>query len=170
MLRGVPVVRVNQVWRTVITYIRSASGFAYLVAIMDWDARRVLSWRISNTLEVVFWVDCLEDGLREHGNPEMFNSDQGTQFKSGAFTGVRKRERPHQALENQTPYSVRTSSTGGEAMIVDKNGVKPEPAGFPIALRSTATAHGEVRRDNGSAMQNAKKGAAPSSCVKSGAT
>ena len=79
LLRGVPVVRVNQVWSTDITYIRLASGFAYLVAIIDWYSRRVLSWRISNTMEAVFCVDCLEDALREHGNPEVFNSDQGTQ-------------------------------------------------------------------------------------------
>ena len=92
LLRGVPVVRVNQVWSTDITYIRLASGFAYLVAIMDWYSRRVLSWRISNTMEAVFCVDCLEDALREHGNPEVFNSDQGTQFTSEAFTGVLKRE------------------------------------------------------------------------------
>ena len=92
LLRGVPVVRVNQVWSTDITYIRMASGFAYLVAIIDWYSRRILSWRISNTMEAVFCVDCLEDAMREHGNPEVFNSDQGTQFTSEAFTGVLKRE------------------------------------------------------------------------------
>ena len=79
-------------------------------------------------------------------------------------------ERPHQALGNQTPDSVHTSSTGSGAMIVDQYGAKPEPAGLPIALRSTATALGEVRIENESAMQNAKTGAAPFSCVKSGAT
>jgi putative transposase len=79
-------------------------------------------------------------------------------------------ERPHQALGNQTPDAVHATSTGGGAMIVDKYGVKPEPSGFPITLRSTATAFGEVRIENESAMQNAKTGAAPSGCVKSGAT
>jgi putative transposase len=92
LLRGVPVVRVNQVWSTDITYIPLGSGFAYLVAIIDWYCRRVLSWRISNTMEAVFCVDCLEDALRAHGKPEVFNSDQGTQFTSEAFTGVLKRE------------------------------------------------------------------------------
>jgi putative transposase len=92
LLRGVPVVRVNQVWSTDITYIRLASGFAYLVAIIDWYSRKVLSWRISNTMEAVFCVDCLEDAMRAHGKPEVFNSDQGTQFTSEAFTGVLKRE------------------------------------------------------------------------------
>lgn len=92
LLRGVPVVRPNQVWSTDITYIRLAHGFAYLVAIIDWYSRRVLSWRISNSMEAVFCVDCLEDALRHHGRPEIFNSDQGAQFTSEAFTDVLKRE------------------------------------------------------------------------------
>jgi putative transposase len=92
LLRGVAVVRPNQVWSTDITYIRLAHGFAYLVAIIDWYSRRVLSWRISNSMEAVFCVDCLEDALRTHGKPEIFNSDQGSQFTSESFTGVLKRE------------------------------------------------------------------------------
>jgi len=93
LLRGVPVVRPNQVWSTDITYIRLPRGFAYLVAIIDWYSRRVLSWRISNSMEAVFCVDCLEDALRHHGKPEIFNSDQGSQFTSEAFTAVLKREK-----------------------------------------------------------------------------
>ena len=92
LLRGVAVVRPNQVWSTDITYIRLARGFAYLVAIIDWYSRRVLSWRISNSMEAVFCVDCLEEALRSHGKPEIFNSDQGSQFTSEAFTDVLKRE------------------------------------------------------------------------------
>ena len=92
LLRGVPVVRPNQVWSTDITYIRLAHGFVYLVAVIDWYSRRVLSWRISNSMETVFCVDCLEDALRIHGKPEIFNSDQGSQFTSAAFTGVLERE------------------------------------------------------------------------------
>lgn len=92
LLRGVAVVRPNQVWSTDITYIRLPRGFAYLVAIIDWYARRVLSWRISNSMEAAFCVDCLEDALRHHGTPEIFNSDQGSQFTSAAFTDVLKRE------------------------------------------------------------------------------
>ncbi len=92
LLRGVPVVRPNQVWSTDITYIRLAHGFAYLVAIIDWYSRRVLSWRISNSMEAAFCVDCLEEALHSHGKPEIFNSDQGSQFTSEAFTGVLKRE------------------------------------------------------------------------------
>lgn len=92
LLRGVDVVRPNQAWSTDITYIRLAHGFAYLVAIIDWYSRRVLSWRISNSMEAIFCVDCLEDALRLHGKPEVFNSDQGAQFTSTAFTCVLKRE------------------------------------------------------------------------------
>ena len=92
LLRGVSVVRPNQVWSTDITYIRLEHGFAYLVAIIDWYSRRVLGWRISNSMDAMFCVDCLEESLRTHGNPEMFNSDQGSQFTSEAFTGVLKRE------------------------------------------------------------------------------
>jgi putative transposase len=88
LLRGVAVVRPNQVWSTDITYIRLEHGFAYLVAVIDWYSRRVLSWRLSNTLEAGFCVDCLEDALRRHGRPEIFNSDQGSPFTSDAFTGV----------------------------------------------------------------------------------
>jgi len=92
LLRGVAIVRPDQVWGTDLTYIRLARGFAYLVAIMDWYSRRVLSWRISNTMEAAFCVDCLEEALRIHGKPEIFNSDQGSQFTSEAFTGVLQRE------------------------------------------------------------------------------
>jgi putative transposase len=92
LLRGVPVTRPNQVWSTDITYIRLARGFAYLVAIIDWYSRKVLSWRISNSMDASFCVDCLEDALRHHGRPEVFNSDQGSQFTSLAFTDVLKRE------------------------------------------------------------------------------
>ena len=69
-----------------------ARGFAYLVAIIDWYSRKVLSWRISNSMDATFCVDCLEDALRHHGKPEVFNSDQGSQFTSSAFTGVLQRE------------------------------------------------------------------------------
>lgn len=86
------IVRPNQVWSTDITNIRLARGFVYLVAIIDWYSRRVLSWRISNSMEAVFCVDCLEDALRAHGKPEIFNSDQGSQFTLDGFTGVLKRE------------------------------------------------------------------------------
>lgn len=92
LLRGVEVVRPNQVWSTDITYVRLARGFAYLVAIIDWYSRKVLSWRLSNSMDAAFCVDCLEDALRQYGQPEVFNSDQGSQFTSTAFTDALKRE------------------------------------------------------------------------------
>jgi putative transposase len=90
LLRGVDVVRPDQVWSTDITYIRLAHGFVYLVAVIDWYSRKVLAWRVSNTLESGFCVDCLEQALRAYGMPEIFNTDQGCQFTSEAFTGVLK--------------------------------------------------------------------------------
>ncbi len=92
LLRGVDIIRPNQVWSTDITYIRLASGFAYLVAIIDWYSRKVLSWRLSNSMDAIFCVDCLEEALRLHGKPEIFNSDQGSQFTGNSFIDVLKRE------------------------------------------------------------------------------
>jgi putative transposase len=88
LLRGVDIIRPNQVWSTDITYIRLPRGFVYLVAIIDWYSRKVLSWRLSNTMDAGFCVDCLEEAIKAYGTPEIFNSDQGSQFTSDAFTGV----------------------------------------------------------------------------------
>jgi putative transposase len=88
LLRGVVVARPNQVWSTDITYIRLPRGFVYLAAVIDWYSRRVLSWRLSNTMDSGFCVDCLEEALQNYGTPEIFNTDQGSQFTSEAFTGV----------------------------------------------------------------------------------
>jgi putative transposase len=86
LLEGVEVNRVNQVWSTDITYIRMAHGFAYLVAVMDWFSRFVLSWSLSVTMELDFCLAALKQALRR-GRPEIFNSDQGSQFTSEKFTG-----------------------------------------------------------------------------------
>lgn len=85
LLRGLAITEPNQVWSTDITYIRMKEGFAYLVAIMDWHSRRVLSWRLSNTLEVDFCVEALEEAFAKYGKPEIFNTDQGSQFTSEKF-------------------------------------------------------------------------------------
>jgi putative transposase len=90
LLRGLAVNRPNQVWSTDITYIRLARGFMYLVAVIDWYSRKVLAWRVSNTLDSGFCVDCLKQALQDFGLPEIFNSDQGCQFTSEAFTGALK--------------------------------------------------------------------------------
>lgn len=85
-LRNVTIVRPNQVWSTDITYIRMARGFMYLTAIMDWYSRYVLAWHLSNTLDTHFCLVALEDALAQ-GQPDIFNTDQGGQFTSQAFTG-----------------------------------------------------------------------------------
>ena len=87
LLKGVEINRVNQVWSADITYIPMAQGFLYLVAIMDWHSRYVLSWRLSNTMDVDFCVEALKEALRK-AQPEIFNTDQGSQFTSEAFTGL----------------------------------------------------------------------------------
>jgi len=90
LLRDLDIVRVNQVWCADITYIPMEQGFCYLVAIMDWYSRRVLSWGLSNTLDSSFCVEALHEALRRFGQPEIFNTDQGSQFTAKAFTDVLK--------------------------------------------------------------------------------
>ena len=87
LLRGLAIERVNQVWGADITYIPMACGFLYLVAVMDWVSRYVLAWRLSNLLEASFCIETLEEALRQ-GQPEIFNTDQGSQFTDEDFTGV----------------------------------------------------------------------------------
>jgi putative transposase len=90
LLRTLDVSRANQVWATDITYIPMAHGFAYLVAIVDWFSRRVLAWRLSNTLDTTFCVEALDEALLRWGTPEIFNTDQGAQFTSEEFLDVLK--------------------------------------------------------------------------------
>jgi putative transposase len=86
LLRGLRICRPNQVWATDITYIPMAHGFVYLVAIMDWYSRRVLAWRVSNTMDTDVCVEALQEALKRFGQPEIFNTDQGAQFTAEAFT------------------------------------------------------------------------------------
>ena len=88
LLRGLAVERPNQVWAMDITYIPMARGFVYLAAVVDWFSRRVLAWRLSITMEVEFCLDAVEDALARYGRPEIFNTDQGSQFRSAAFTSL----------------------------------------------------------------------------------
>jgi putative transposase len=90
LLRNLAVERPNQVWATDITYIPMRRGFVYLAAVMDWYSRRVLAWRLSNTLTVDFCVDAVREAIARHGRPEIFNTDQGSQFTSAEFTGLLK--------------------------------------------------------------------------------
>jgi putative transposase len=88
LLRELKVERPNQVWAMDITYIPMARGFVYLAAVVDWHTRRVLSWRVSITMEVDFCLEAVEEALAKHGRPEIFNTDQGSQFTSAAFIGL----------------------------------------------------------------------------------
>src|SRR3981189_2983956 len=88
LLRGMEIVRPNQVWAMDITYIPMARGFVYLAVVLDWFSRRVLSWRVSITMEAAFCVETLEDAVARHGKPDIFNTDQGSQFTGSAFTPV----------------------------------------------------------------------------------
>jgi len=87
LLRGLTIERPNHVWAADITYIPIGQGFLYLVAIIDWASRAVLSWRLSNTMDTSFCNDALEDALARFGRPDIFNTDQGSQFTSSSFTG-----------------------------------------------------------------------------------
>jgi putative transposase len=88
LLRGMEVTRPDQVWAMDITYVPMARGFVYLAVVLDWFSRRVLSWRLSITMEAAFCVEALEDALAKHGKPQIFNTDQGSQFTGAAFTSV----------------------------------------------------------------------------------
>jgi len=109
LLKGVTIDRPNQVWCADITYIPVRHGFLYLVAIMDWATRRVLAWRLSNTMHASFCVEALEEAIDKYGPPEIMNTDQGSQF-TGAESittlteaGVRVNERPRKTLHFETP-------------------------------------------------------------------
>ena len=88
LLRDIKIERVNQVWSTDITYIKIASGFAYLTAVIDWYSRKVLSWRLSNTLDNSFCKDAVKEALCIYGQPEVFNTDQGSQYTANDFTKI----------------------------------------------------------------------------------
>jgi len=90
LLRGLDIDRSNQVWAADICYVPMARGFVYVVAIMDWYSRKVLAWRVSNTMDADFCVEALEEAIRRYGAPDIFNTDQGAQFTSDAFTGALK--------------------------------------------------------------------------------
>jgi len=93
LLRRLAIERANQVWAADITYIPVARGFVYLVAVIDWYSREILAWRISNTLTADFCIQALEEALARHGTPEIFNSDQGSQFTTASFIELLQRHR-----------------------------------------------------------------------------
>jgi len=104
LLGGMKITRPNQVWAVDITYIPMARGFLYLVAIIDWYSRYVLSWRLSNTLEAGFCVEALEEALKK-GRPDIFNTDQGAQFTSEAFTGLLQQHGVRISMDGKGSYN-----------------------------------------------------------------
>ena len=90
LLRNLPIVRANQVWAADITYIPMRRGFAYLIVVLDWYSRRVLAWRLSNTLTTDFCLEVVEEAMARYGRPEIFNTDQGSQFTSAEFIALLK--------------------------------------------------------------------------------
>ena len=104
LLNGIAITRPNQVWAADITYIPMARGFLYLVVIMDWYSRYVLAWRLSNTLDADFCVDALQEALRQ-GRPDTFNTDQGAQFTSEAFTGLLEQHGIQISMDGKGSYN-----------------------------------------------------------------
>ena len=112
LLRGLGIDRPNQVWAMDITYIPMARGFVYLAAVVDWSTRRVLAWRLSITMEVEFCIEAVQEALAKHGKPEIFNTDQGSQFTSGAFTGL--------LLENEIAISMDGRGSWRDNVFVER--------------------------------------------------
>jgi putative transposase len=112
LLRGMQITRPNQVWAMDITYIPMARGFVYLAVVLDWFSRRVLSWRVSITMEAAFCVETLEDALAHHGKPDILNTDQGSQFTGSAFTGV--------LIENEITISMDGNGAWRDNVFVER--------------------------------------------------
>ena len=106
------ITRPNQVWAMDITYIPMARGFVYLAVVLDWFSRGVLSWRVSITMEAAFCVETLEDALARYGKPDIFNTDQGSQFTGSAFTGVLIKNPMPSAWMARAPGATTSSSSG----------------------------------------------------------
>ena len=115
LLCKLAVTRPNQVWATDITYVPMACGFVYLVAIIDWFTRRVLAWRVSISLDAGFCIEALEEALGRYGTPAIFNSDQGSQFTSTAFTAVLLREQIAISMDGKAAGATTCSSSASGA-------------------------------------------------------
>lgn len=139
LLRGLTVDRPNQVWAMDITYIPMARGFVYLAAVVDWFSRRVLTWRLSITMEVDFCLEAVEEALTKYGRPTIFNSDQGSQFTSAAFTGL--------LLENKIAISMDGRGAWRDNVFVERlwRSVKHEEV-YLRAYTSVAEARASLGR------------------------
>ena len=140
LLRGMAITRPNQVWAMDITYIAMARGFVYLAVVLDWFSRRVLSWRLSITMEAAFCIETLEDALARHGKPDIFNTDQGSQFTGSAFTGVLANNGIAIAWTAKGLGGTMSSSSGyGAASNMRRCIYGPTTASARPAVRSAAT-------------------------------
>jgi putative transposase len=139
LLRGLEVTRPNQVWAMDITYVPMAKGFVYLAVVLDWFSRRVLSWRVSITMEASFCVETLEEALARHGKPEIFNTDQGSQFTGTAFTEV--------LLRNEIKISMDGKGAWRDNVFVERlwRSVKYEEV-YLRAYDSVSDARGSIGR------------------------
>jgi putative transposase len=139
LLRGLTVDRPNQVWAMDITYIPMPRGFVYLTAVVDWSTRRVLSWRVSTGMEVDFCLEAVEEALAKYGRPEIFNTDQGSQFTSAAFTGL--------LLENKIAISMDGKGAWRDNVFVERiwRSVKYEEV-YLRAYDSVADARASIGR------------------------
>ena len=139
LLRGMIIDRPNKVWAMDITYVPMAKGFVYLAAVMDWFSRRVLAWRVSITMEAAFCVEALEEALDRHGRPEIFNSDQGSQFTSQEFTDV--------LLKNDIAISMDGRGAWRDNVFVERlwRSVKYEEV-YLKAYRSVSEARASISR------------------------
>jgi putative transposase len=128
LLRGMEVTQPNQVWAMDITYIPMAHGFVYLAIVLDWFSRRVLAWRLSITVEAAFCVETLEDALARHGKPDIFNTDQGSQFTGSAFCEPRF-HLPARPFVAQSDRTARVEANHVETVLADVDAQK-----LPTAL------------------------------------
>jgi len=113
LLRGLSITEGNAVWATDITYIPMTKGFCYLVAIMDWASRKVLSWKLSNALDISFCIEALEEALCRYGRPQIFNTDQGSQFTSDAFTGILKNHNIRISMDGRVSMGMQKCTKNG---------------------------------------------------------
>lgn len=148
LLRGLTIERPNQVWAADITYVPIGRGFLYLVAVMGWASQAVLSWRLSNTMDVSFCVAALEAALARLGKPEIFNTDQGSQFTSAAFTGVLGKAAVRISMDGRGRWMDKSLSSGCDARSNTRISIsramptaaRPGPGSAPGSPSTTPTA------------------------------
>jgi transposase InsO family protein len=143
LLRKLVIDRPNQVWATDVTYIPMARGFVYLVAVMDWFSRKVLSWRISNSMTADFCVEALEEAIAKYGAPEIFNADQGSQFTASSFIQVLQKNRIQISMDGRGAWRdnvfVERLWKSARRMPADQSYVPPIATGRCQGLRPSCT-------------------------------